>query len=68
MGRFTKAAMMKALSDKMEKIRREFNFNLDNGTSQLKGALGSTDAVVAYGRYRECEFLLIEIEEGRIRD
>jgi hypothetical protein len=64
--RFSKSAMIAALRDRAERIRRENGFDPNNGTSQLKGPLATLDAAVAYGEFRTCLDLVDRIEDGSL--
>lgn len=66
MSRFSKTAMIAALDDKADSLQKQFGFNPDNGTAQLKGRLDSQDAAIAYGQYRLCRDLAEQIHDGSL--
>ena len=64
MARFSKSAMVEHLELEVARLAREWGFDPNNGTSQLRGK--GEDACVAYGEFRSYLDLIEVIEEGRV--
>lgn len=65
-GRFTKSALRDYLVKRVCGLRDKYNFDMDNGTAQLRD--GDKDRAVAYGEMRGALDLIHQIDGGFIHD
>lgn len=64
--RFSKSLLVDALAFRIGCLVRVHNFDLGNGTAQLKP--GDVDRAVAYGEMRFCKRLLEDVSSGHVAD
>jgi hypothetical protein len=62
--RFSKALLTDVLTYRIGYLVSLHNFDLGNGTAQLKA--GDVDRAVAYGEMRFCESLLEDLHSGQV--
>jgi hypothetical protein len=61
---YNKAIVKQDLKENADRLWREYGFDLNKGTSQLKGRLGTTQACIAYGDMHLCYRLIDWIDLG----
>ena len=64
--RFNKSNMLAALEGRADELRRQYGFDQNLGTAQLKGKLDTQDAAVAYGQFRILHDLIQQVEDGSL--
>ncbi|MBC8737007.1 hypothetical protein F6X40_09320 [Paraburkholderia sp. UCT31] len=64
--RVSKPTLLAALERRAEALQKEFGFDVNNGTAQLKGKLAGQDAAVAYGKFRLCHEMIQQIDDGSL--
>jgi hypothetical protein len=62
--RFSKANLIAALQRRADSLQKKHGFNPNTGTAQLKDALATQEAAVAYGDYRLSLDLIQWIDDG----
>jgi hypothetical protein len=64
--RFSKPNLLAALERRADELQKQYGFDRNNGTAQLKGKLDSQDAAVAYGKFRLYLDLIQQIDVGSL--
>ncbi|KWA83981.1 hypothetical protein WL29_21690 [Burkholderia ubonensis] len=64
--RFSKPNLLAALERRADELKKQYGFDENNGTAQLKGKLDNQDAAVAYGKFRLYHDLIQQLDDGSL--
>jgi hypothetical protein len=63
--RFSKDTMLSHISKQMELLEKEWNFDPNNGSAQVRNS--DPDRVMAYGEYNALDYLYDQIAYGFVK-